>query len=350
MKRKALPLILLLCALLAALYLYQRRLAPAGGVLHSTGTVEGLEINLAAKIAGRISSLRLAEGDTVRVGEVAFTLEDADLAAQVRSAAAAVERAGAARQVAEAQLANQRAGLESAAAEIGSATADLEKARVGVKDAERHLTQMRELYARDSVARESLDAALSTRESALAAVNAGEAGVTAAKARRRAAEAQLREAESQLGEANGGVAQAEADIAQWQAKLADATVVSPVAGTVVYKAVEQGETVTPGMTVLTVVDLQRLTVRVDIDETRLGDLRPGDKAVLQPIGDDAKEIAGHIASIDRYADFATQKDVTGGREDIRTFRVTVEVDEADSGLLPGMTVRVTIPEKTPEGS
>ncbi|MEJ2690340.1 MAG: efflux RND transporter periplasmic adaptor subunit [Deltaproteobacteria bacterium] len=347
-KRKTALAVLLLAVLIGAWYAYQRLMQPANGALRTTGTVEGTEVNITSKINGRLARLTLVEGDTVHAGQVVAKLDDADLAAEVRSAAAALDKAKAGVKVAEATLEDQRAGLESAKAQILEAEAEVQKAAAQGKDAERHLSQMTRLYKGNSVARESFDAAVTAKESAVAAQDAAHAQLEAAKAGRRAMEAQLKMAESQLSLAKAVASQSAADLAQWQAKYDDTIIKSPITGTVVYKALEQGETATPGQTILTIINLDRLTVRVDIDESKLGFLHIGDKADLRATGNLDKSIPGHIAAINRYADFATQKDVTGGREDIRTFRVTIAVDEPHSGLLPGMTVKVTIPNHASE--
>ncbi len=347
-KKTAAWTILLAVVFVGIWYAYHRVLLRSDGTLHTTGTVEGTELNISSKIASRITTLSLQEGDVIKAGEVVVNLEDADLAAEVRFAAAALDKANAEVKVAEATLDDQRAVLESAQAQILVAKADVRKAQVQVKDSERHLSRMTRLYKLKTVPQESYDSAVTANESAVTSVESARAKVEAAKAERRAVEAQLHMVQSQLVLAQAGTRQAEASLAQWKAKYNDTIIKSPLSGTVVYKAAEQGETVTPGMTILTLVDLSRLTVRVDIDESRLGALGINDKVTLHPIGKDGKSILGHIAAINRYADFATQKDVTGGREDIRTFRVTIAVDAAESGLLPGMTVNVAIPGKIPE--
>nr|WP_321467706.1 HlyD family efflux transporter periplasmic adaptor subunit [uncultured Desulfobulbus sp.] len=350
MNKNAVWALLLLVAFIGAWFGYHWFLLPSGGGLQITGTVEGTELNISAKIASRIARLSLQEGDTIKAGEVVLTLDDADLAAEVRVAAAALDKAKVEVNVAEAVLDNQRAGLESAQAQILVAEADVRKAEIELKDTVRHRDRMTRLYSLKTVPQESYDSAVTAHASTLAAVDSARAKLEAAKAGRRAVEAQLNMALSQVALAQAGTRQAEANLAQWQAKYNDTILKSPLAGIVVYKAAEQGETVTPGMTILTLVDLSRLTVRVDIDESRLGLLGINDKVTLHPIGNNGKSIRGHIAAINRYADFATQKDVTGGREDIRTFRVSIAVDETESGLFPGMTVKVTIPEKTEAGN
>jgi hypothetical protein len=55
--------------------------------------------------------------------------------------------------------------------------------------------------------------------------------------------------------------ESEANIAFYRSKLKDMTITTPVTGTVIFKAFEKGETVSPGVTILTVVDLNSLYAR-----------------------------------------------------------------------------------------
>jgi HlyD family secretion protein len=59
-----------------------------------------------------------------------------------------------------------------------------------------------------------------------------------------------------------------------------------------------------------------------------------------------KVFNGKVSEIGRYAEFATQRDVTRGRQDIKTFRVKIKVGDTGGVLKPGMTVAVEIPKKT----
>ena len=113
-KRKAILVIILLAVLVGGWLLYQRGLQPSDGALRTAGTVEGTEVNIASKVNGRITSLTLVEGNLVQAGQVVVKLDDADLAAEVRAAKAALEKARAEVKVAEATLEDQHAGLANA--------------------------------------------------------------------------------------------------------------------------------------------------------------------------------------------------------------------------------------------
>jgi len=348
MKRKPILAVILAVLLLGGWRLYQYNLGSGNGVLRTTGTVEGREVNITAKIAGRIATLSPKEGDTVAAGATVLTLDSDDLLAQIRSAEAGVARAEAEAKVAAAAIANLQAGRESAAAEILAAQAGQSQAQVQVVDADRHLERLRRLYEQGGLAKETLDVAETSRDAAVAAEQAAAARVAATRAAQRGAEAQLRMAESQLLLARATVTQAQADLAYRQAKLAETTISSPLRGIVVYRALEVGETVAPGMTILTLVDFDHLTVRVDIDESQLGSLKPGDPAQIKLDNRPALTFPGRIATISRYGDFATQRDVAAGRQDLRTFRLTIALEPGATGLNPGMTALVEI--SNPQGT
>jgi HlyD family secretion protein len=103
--------------------------------------------------------------------------------------------------------------------------------------------------------------------------------------------------------------------------------------------------ISPGMAVLTIVDLNSLYARVDIDETKIGRVILNGKAFVRVGGVSGKAFEGRISEIGRSGEFATQRDVVRGREDIKTFRVKVRVDDPTGILKPGMTVDVEIPGK-----
>ncbi|NTV13102.1 MAG: HlyD family efflux transporter periplasmic adaptor subunit [Desulfobulbaceae bacterium] len=348
MKRKVILAVSLVAILGGGGYLYQRNLASANGVLRTSGTVEGREINITAKVAGRIATLNQREGETVAAGATVLTLDNDDLTAKIRSAAAGVEKTEAEARVAAAAITNLKASLDTAAAGITAAQAGQSQARLQVVDANRHLDRLRKLYDQGGLAKETLDVAETSRDSAVAAEQAAAAKVEAARAAYHGAEAQIKMAESQLLLARATITQAQADLAYQQTKLAETTVTSPLRGVVVYRALEVGETVAPGMSILTLVDFDHLTVRVDIDESRLGSLKPGDPAQIKLDNRPDLSFPGRIATISRYGDFATQRDVAAGRQDLRTFRVTIALEPGTTGLNPGMTVTAEIPN--PQGA
>lgn len=317
-------------------------------VILTTGTVEGEEVNISSKIQGRIITLCGREGDAVKRGDLLVRLASDDLQAKVLLGEAALEKAGADVLVASAALQNSQAGIDNAAAEIRAAEADVQKAGAQKKDAERHLQQMQMLHEKSVVSRESFDVAGTALEAAVANENAAQAKADSARAGHRAALSLKNMAENQILFAEAGVRQAEADLAYQKANLAETEITSPSAGTVVYAALKEGEAVSPGTTILTLIDRSRLTVRIDIDESHLGGLRLGIGAIIRAAANPDQTAEGVVSAINPYAEFATHKDVRGGRQDIKTFRVTIAFKEPDARFNPGMTVSVDLAGQAPE--
>jgi len=342
-KKMLLWLILLVPVILFIIWpAVEKMLSPESDLIRTSGTVEGIEVNINSRILGRISTIHCDEGDTVNKGDVLLQLADEDLLAKVNLAKATLEKVKTEVLVASSRVENMQAAIENVEADIHAAEADLQNAESRQKDAERHLQQMNTLYKINAVARESLDSAVTAHDAAVAGVKAAQAKIAAEKARQKEVMAQKDMTENQLLSAKAGVHQAESDLEYQQAVYAETVIRSPISGTVVYKALRVGEAVSPGMTILTIVNLNRLTVRIDLDESSLGSIRIGNRALIQASGNPELSAEGVVAAINQYADFATQRDVTGGRQDIKTFRVTLDFTDDSRKFHPGMTVSVQI--------
>ena len=342
-KKKYLWLVLLVPVVLFIIWpAVEKMLPPGDDLIRTSGTVEGIEVNVNSRIQGRISTIHCDEGDTVKKGDVLLQLADEDLLAKVNLAKATLEKVKTEVLVASSGVKNMQAAIENVAADIHAAEADLQHTETRQKDAERHLQQMSTLFKINAVARESLDSAVTAHDAAVADVKAAQAKIAAEKARQKEVLAQKDMAENQLLSARAGVQQAESDLEYQQAVYAETVIKSPISGTVVYKALREGEAVSPGMTILTIVDLSRLTVRIDLDESSIGSIEIGSRARIQASGNPDLSAEGVVSAINQYADFATQKDVTGGRQDIKTFRVTLDFTDDSSKFHPGMTVSVQI--------
>ena len=139
------------------------------------------------------------------------------------------------------------------------------------------------------------------------------------------------------------VLSAAANVKFYEDQLADTQIKAPVDGVVVSKALEVGEWVTPGVPILTVDDLSTIWARVDVEETDLGSLYIGKSAQVELPTVPPQIFSGRVMAIGQEGQFATERDVRRGRQDIRTFYVKVQVLQAEGQLKPGMTAEVTFP-------
>jgi len=124
-------------------------------------------------------------------------------------------------------------------------------------------------------------------------------------------------------------------------RLAFANVVAPVNGVVDVQPVRAGEVVNSGQTLLTLIDQDDLWVRADIEETYIDRVRIGDTLTVRlPSGE---ERTGTVFYRRADAAFATQRDVSRTKRDIKTFETRLRVDNKDRRLAVGMTVYVLLP-------
>jgi HlyD family secretion protein len=314
--------------------------------IRTSGIIEGTEVNLAPKAAGRISEICCNEGDHVQKNQVVIRLESDDLSAAVEQSKAGVERAQANIGVAESSIRFAQANIEVAEAEIKAVQADTEKSRAQTDDADRKLARAGVLFQQKFISQEALDTSATVHTALVADYSSQKSKLIEAQYKRDAAIAQLSTVQNQLQLAHSDLKQSQATLAYNQAKLADMVIVTPISGTVVLKALEKGETVSSGVTVLTVVDLASLYARVDVDETLVDKIAVGGDVMIITEGSSGKQFRGKVSEIGRYAEFATQKDVTSGRQDIKTFRVKIAFQEPAGLLKPGMTVDVEIAKRT----
>jgi HlyD family secretion protein len=313
-----------------------------------TGIVTTNDVIVSPQIGGRVASLEVTEGDEVEPGELLATIEPDELredsAYYVHSAeasAAQVEEGRAELRFEEQQSRDQvlqaEATLAATQAQHVEARADLESARLALDRAAN--------LAKEGIApTEQLDSARTGWEAASARVEALERQVDAQRAAlalARARAEQIAVRESQLAADQHRLAAATAQKAKAEVRLRYTEVRAPIAGIVNVRAVRRGEVVAAGQPMLTLVDLDDLWVRADVEETYIDRVRIGDQLrVRLPSGD---ERTGTVFFRGVDAGFATQRDVSRRKRDIKTFEIRLRVDNQERRLAVGMTAYVLLP-------
>jgi HlyD family secretion protein len=124
-------------------------------------------------------------------------------------------------------------------------------------------------------------------------------------------------------------------------RLAYAEIHAPIAGIVDVRVALPGEVVNPGQPIITLVNPDDLWVRADVEETYIDRVKMGDKMKIRlPSGD---EVEGEVFYRRVDAGFATQRDVSRTKRDIKTFEIRLKVDNKDRRLAVGMTTYVELP-------
>jgi HlyD family secretion protein len=213
----------------------------ADGVAHGNGRIEAVEIDVAAKTAGRIRDILVDEGDFVTSGQPLARMDTQQLAAQRRQAEAQLKRATIGISTAQSLVTQRRAERTAAEAVVAQREAELDAAT-------RKLARSEQLAKTNDVSLQVLDNDRATERGATAAVGA-------AKAQQAASDAAIGAAEAQVVDAAAAVDAAQAAIESIDADLVDSTLVSPRDGRVQYRVAQPGEVLAAGGRVLNLVDL-----------------------------------------------------------------------------------------------
>jgi HlyD family secretion protein len=139
---------------------------------------------------------------------------------------------------------------------------------------------------------------------------------------------------------------AKAQVSLGQIKLQDTSIIAPSNGTIITRVVEKGAVVNIGTPIYVLSLDDEIWVRAYIDERRLGNIFPGQEAIITT--DSGGSYVGQIGFISPQAEF-TPKNVE--TTDLRTdlvYRLRIVVKKIDSGLRQGMPVTVTIKKYFPK--
>lgn len=283
-KRKIFIVVLILAAVTAGIYFATMR---QPGEIILTGIVTTDEVIVSPEIQGRLQNLFIREGDSVTNGQLLAEIQPQTQQADVQFYASSEQQA---------------------AASVAQAKADLENARLNFE-------RIGNLYSNNTESAQAYDAARTTYESA--------------KARAESLDKQTQAANAQKEKA--------------AVQLSYTKILAPTNGIVDTRAALQGEVVNPGQAIVTLINQDDLWVRADVEETYIDRIHLGDKLLVRLPSGATREGIVFYRSVD--ADYATQRDVSRTKRDIKTFEIRLRCDNSDRGLAVGMTAYVEMPLK-----
>jgi HlyD family secretion protein len=282
----------------------------------AAGHVEATEVRVATKVGGTVAALEAQEGDRVAAGARIARIDTVDLALARRAARAE-------RDLADANLRLRLAG--SRREDVAEAAAAVAKAESDFATAEKDLTRFQGLQDAGSGTERSLDDARNRRESATAALEV-------ARQRLRRLRAGFRVEE--IDAARAQAAAAAARVAQLDQQIADAVIVSPVAGTLTARPVEQGELLGPGAVVAVVTDLDHAWLTAWVPEPDLGRLQLGQAADV--VTDGGERRTGRVTFLASQAEFTPRNVQTRDERVKLVYKVKITLDNGDGLFKPGM--------------
>lgn len=248
-----------------AWWLFQPQGLPEGFAA-SNGRIEAVEIDVAAKTAGRVREVLVNEGDFVRAGQELARMDTAVLEAQLREAEAQLQRAQIGIETAQSQVTQREAEKQAADALVAQREAELDAL-------ERRVARSEQLAPGGAVPQSRLD-------DDRAAFQAAKAAVAAAEAQAAAAQAAIGRAKSDVIGAKASVDAARATIQRIQADIDDSILKSPRDGRVQYRVAQSGEVLSPGGVVLNMVDLADVYMTFFLPTEQAGRVALGTEARL----------------------------------------------------------------------
>ena len=311
------------------------------------GTVDANQVIVSAQVGGRIQKLLVDEGTPVKAGDLIAVLDASELQAQQAAANATItslqHKVAEMRHTEASTSGSTSSDVATAQAKLSSAKAQLVQARAALERTSSDSRRIVEL-AKVGVAsdRERVQAETNL-QAAQATVQAQQDLVTAAEAELRAAIARTNQASA----AKSTVAATEADLKNAMAqknqaavRLGYTNVYAPVSGTVSVRAARQGEVVNIGAPIITIVDLSDTWARAAIPETYADHIGYGDMLRVRMPG--GTVLSGKVFFKGVEGDFATQRDVSRMKRDIRTIVLKVRLDNPKGAYVPGMTAEVLV--------
>ncbi len=263
-------------------------------LVYGNGTVEAkVVVGVSSKITGRIVELFADQGDRVKRGQLLARLENDDFRHQEEQS---------------------EAGLNRSAASMNVEQANLQKARSNLILAEKNAQRFKTLADKNMVSKQEAEQYDTVCQVAREEVTRSQAAVEAMRM------------EQQAGRANVGFA---------RSKIADTLIYAPQDGIIITRDLEQGATVSPGISIFTLADPRTVWMKANVDESQLQGVAVGRKAMITLRSSPGEQLPGQVARLGHQSDRVTEElevDVAF-TEPLKNFRLG---EQSDVYIIAGM--------------
>ncbi len=323
---------------------------PRGNRIRLVGVIDGNEVIVSPQIGGRLVRLNVDEGTYVKKGDLIGQLDSTELEASLAAAKANVATIEASVREAEHNYSwtegQTGASLEVADAGVTTTTAQLQQAKVQLWRDQTDLTRMQHLYQKGEVSAQDRDHAEAAVRMSQANVQALEQSVKEQQAAVAVAMANRKQVDARRSAVSSAIAQLEqarATEAETATQLSYTKVYAPISGIVSVRVAKQGEVINAGSPIVVLVDIDHLWARAEVPETYVDEVQFGQKLVVQLQSGDT--LQGKVFFKGVESDYATERDVSRTKRDIKTFEIKVAMPNPQRRLFLGMTATVLLPEQ-----
>jgi HlyD family secretion protein len=290
------------------------------------GEADATRFDIAARVDGRVGEIPVARGQNVAANAVLVRIDNPETIAKH-------EQAVAAKVVADAQLANINVGTRAEV--IAARKAALERAQAGLVLAQKTYERVRVLAEQANAPQARLDQVTDGLHGAERAVDQAQSAYD------QAVNGYTKE-EREIAAANVG--KALADITAVQSIIDQMVVYAPVASQVYQRNVEPGEYVSPGVPLVTLVDLNDLWIHFDLREDLVKTLKVGDRFDVRIPALADRRITVEVKLIATKGEYASWRATRAtGDFDLRTFSIRAYPVEKAPELRPGMSAYLDWP-------
>ncbi|MCX6304250.1 MAG: efflux RND transporter periplasmic adaptor subunit [Bacteroidetes bacterium] len=323
MNKKGILLTVVGVLVLLALVVYSTIVIFIPKPLEVQGEVDATQIRVASKVVGRLDSLPVHKGEAVKKGQLLFVLSSPEINARLAQANAALQGA---------RAQNSKAVTGAEAEDIAAANNMYLKALAAYDLALKTNVRIQNLYKEGVVPGQKKDESEAQLKAALETANAAKELWSKAKKGTRIEDKEA---------AMAMVDRAEGAISEVQSFLNETRITAPADGEIADIIAEQGELVSAGYPVVTIVDLSDCWVTFNLREDLLASIKPGSEfeAKFPALGN--RNIMLKVTYIHPLGNFATWNATkTSGDFDMKTFEVHARPVNPVEGLRPGMSALV----------
>ncbi|WP_026869859.1 secretion protein HlyD [Inquilinus limosus] len=297
------------------------------GTLTLYGNVDIRQAELGFRVSGRLTEMKLEEGEAVTAGAVLARLDDRPFQDSVAAARANV----AARQ---ADLDKLIAGPR--AAEIAQARATVAEREADLANARLAFDRTQELRQRGNAPQSALDQAQADRDMAQARLELSRQALELLLEGNRAED---------IAAGRAALAAAQAELASAETSLADATLEAPADGIILSRVAEPGAIMSASSVAYVLSLTKPVWVRAYVAEPDLGRVHPGLAVEVVTDTRPDRPYRGRVGFVSPVSEFTPKTVQTPELRTDLVYRLRIIVDDADQGLRQGMPVTVRVPRE-----
>ena len=272
-------------------------------VVNASGKIyPEIEVKISPDISGNITNLEVAEGDTVKKGQLLARIYADVYNIQKNQAASGVSQS-------QAQVAQTQAQVANAKASLVALNANLEQAQ-------RTFDMQNKLYK---------DKVISQNE-----FNVADAALKAAKANYNAAQQGIKGTEATVRSAQAGVNSAQSNLAKANTDLGRTALTAPMDGVISLLSVKVGESVSGnsfnvGTEMMRIADMNSMEIRVDVGENDIPKVKLGDSALISIDAYADRKFKGIVTQIASSNNGAASSGLGAASTDVTQYKVYIRL-------------------------